>query len=696
MSVDLTNLGPAGQLRFAGRRSRSVISDAVGAIRYPSPFFDLGSMYLPSSFKTMLRWCRYYFLTNPIIHAAVYKMAEYPVTDLIYDTENDTLRKKWQYLFDNVFQFKKFEVEAGLDYQCYGNAFVSIYYPFHKYLKCRSCGRLRRVTDAQYVFREFKFVGTCSCGHYGPFKVVDQPIRSIRDLRLIRWNPEYITIHHNEATGESKYYYTIPPVLANDIRMGKRHVIESIPQAFIEALRTNKALLFSSDNIYHMKRPTIAQKDKGWGMPMILPVLKHTFYLQILQKAQEAIAIEHIVPLRVLFPQTPSASADVYSTINLAKWRNKIEQEIMRWRVDNNYIPIMPLPVGQQTLGGDGRALMLAQEYRVWAEQIVAGMGVPVEFVFGGMQYSGSNVSLRMLENHFLDQKAHNLRFVRDFVIDNVAAYMGWEPIDVHYRRFKMADDLQRSAFNLQLNQAGKLSDKSMLEENDWDSKLEAERIAKEKKEVLEQQRQQAIGQASIQGEAQMLLQKYQMRAQKQMMEAQAEGQPPMDPQASMQMQEMGMQMAGQPGVSPTAMGQMGNTQMGMMNQAGMIPPVAQNIPQAPGGAEGAAQGAPQDAQMAAQQPQAMPQEAQSPLSAEQPTGAGPLHVVVQKIVAMLDQMPENEQQQHLQTLSQTNPQLYTLVAQALSSRQGAHANSNAMPQPEQKPARRGPEAQMV
>ena len=427
MSTAGLSFGPASAARFGRNTGRSLTSEAFGSVRYPNPFFDIAQTYLPQSFKTMLRWCRFYFLTNPLINAVCTKMAEYPVTDLLFDTQNEPLKDRWENCFRSILNFKKFEVEAGLDYNVYGNAFISISYPFHKLLICKGCNFTTRIEKQKYIFRSFKFVGECKrCKHHGEFNVRDHYIRSVRGIRLVRWNPEYVTVQHNEATGESRYYYTVPPTLANDVRTAKRYIIERLPQIFIEALRKNKQVLFSPDNIYHMKRPTIAQKDKGWGMPMILPVLKDTFYLQILRKAQEAIAVEHIVPLRLIFPQTGSGEAGVYSTVNLTQWRDKIEQEIVRWRLDNNYIPLLPIPVGQQTLGGDGKSLMLSQEYRVWSEQIVAGMGVPIEFVFGGMQFSGSNVSMRILENHFLDQKAQSKQLVTDFLLPSIGAYMGW------------------------------------------------------------------------------------------------------------------------------------------------------------------------------------------------------------------------------------------------------------------------------
>jgi hypothetical protein len=694
MPADTLNFGPAGGFRFSRNSGRSITGEALGAIRYPSPFFDIAHTYLPTSFKSMLRWCRYYFLTNPLINATVYKMASYPVTDLIFDAENESLRRRWTDFFQATLNWKKFEVEAGLDYHCYGNCFISIHYPFRKLLGCKSCGHYNRVRDQKYIFREYKFIGNCrKCGHYGEFKVRDHYIRSMRDIRLIRWNPEYITVQHNEATGENRYYYTIPPTLANDVRMSKRHVIENVPQVFIEALRKNKALLFSPQNIYHMQRPTIAQKDRGWGMPMILPVLKDTFYLQILRKAQEAIAIEHIVPMRVLFPQTASGTADVYATVNMTQWREKIEQEIIRWRLDNNYIPIMPVPVGQATLGGDGRALMLSQEYRQWSEHIVAGMGVPIEFVFGGMQYSGSNVSMRILENYFLDQRTQSKQIVTDFVLPNVGAFMGWPVVGCHYKRFKMADDLQRSAFYMQLNQSGKISDKALLEDSDWDSVREQERIAEEQKRILEGQRRQAVTQAAIQGEAQLIMAKYQMRGQKLMNELAPEmaagGMPGAEP----------MPGAGIPGMaSPMAEGQMMNQEVGMMNAAGQvpgmeIPPTGPEVPA--GGANPMAGPMPGAEQAAPAQPGPM-EAAESPINADQQGAAYQIQVIAQRVVTWLNQLPDHEKQQELMTLRQNNPQLYAMVLPMLQQSMGAEQNSAAMPQPEERPARRGPEAQAV
>jgi hypothetical protein len=349
------------------------------------------------------------------------------------------------------------------------------------------------------------------------------------------------------------------------------------------------------------------------------------------------------------------------SSMNLLQWRDKIEQEIIRWRLDNNYIPIMPVPVGQQTLGGDGRSLMLNQEYRVWSEHIVVGMHTPVEFVFGGVSYSASNVTLRMLENHFLEGRSQRLSMVRDFIIPGVSSFMGWTPINARYKRFKMADDLQRSAFNLQLNQGGKLSDYSMMEDLDWDAEVEAERIAKEQKKVLENQRSQATAQAAIQGEAQLVGAKYQIRAQKFMQE----------------------QMPAAP-MMPGAPGQEETPEAGMPAGQGEAPGQMPQAPQIPDLAGEQGQGS---------DPMAA---AVSPLAAQQQPMQPDLLTVARKIASWLDQLPDNEKMQSLDQLHQQNPQLHQLVIQFLEASRGAELDSSAAPLPNERAPRRGPEATIV
>jgi hypothetical protein len=667
-----------GDDRFS--RTRGRMNGSIGGLQYPSPFFDVAHTYLPATVKQMFRWCRYYFLVNPLINAVVFKMSEYPVTDILFDTERPEMKRRWTSFLLEQLRYRAFQIEVGLDYHTYGNALVSIFYPFIKILECPGCKAKRMAKDSTYRFQNFQFHMVCpSCGHHGPVRAYDHYVRAPKGIRLLRWNPENVDIKYNEITGEYEYYYDIPNQVRNDIIIGKKSTVETVPQLFIDALKLKKAVVFSKDNIYHFKRPTLAGKDRGWGTPMILPVLKDTFYLQILRKAQESIALEHIVPLRVLFPQAGSATSDPYSSVNLQDWRDQVASEIRRWRSDNNYIPILPLPLGNQTIGGDGRALLLSQEIRVWSEHIVAGMGVPTELIFGGLSYSGSNVSLRMLENTFLGYLQDHLSMLK-WVIKQTSAWLGWPLVKARFKPFKMADDLQRKAYLFQLNQAGKLSDESLMADADYDSPKEDEIMEREAARRAGAMKKQRLLQSEIEGEAQLVSMKWQNKAQKQQMQIQMAMQNEMaKDQAALQGQQQSQMMREQ-----TAM------------QQGQPPPEP-----------------PPELQPSPRQPEliAAPPEVQSPLSmqsvqkippgttGEALTGQHNVDILLlgRQLADRLSTMGPGERPRALAILKQRQPQLHDVVLGLMAGggpTQSAQAAARALP--EQKPARRGPEAALI
>jgi len=638
-------------------------------VRYPSPFFDIGHTYLPPSMKALMRWCRYYYLVNPLINAVVHKMSEYPVTEIVVDEERKEVKEKWETLLGEMLRYRAFQIEVGLDYYTYGMCVVTVHFPYTKWLICERCKHKEKASKLAYTWKNFDYIIQCDkCSHYGPAKVLDYFERDVRRIRLMRWNPEYINVDPAFAGADPVYTFEIPIQLKNDIILGKKNVLDTVPDTFIEAMRRNKFIRFSDDNIFVFKRPIISQKDMGWGMPLIFPVLKDTFYLQILRKAQEAIAQEHIVPLRVLFPTGNGGTADPYTTINLDNWKGRIESEIAKWKYDQNYIPIMPLPIGNESIGGDGKALGLYQEMEVWSRHIVAGMGVPEEFVFGGMQYSGSNVSMRMLENMFIGYRTDHHLMLNKFVIKRIAEFMGWPVVKAHMRRFKMADDLQRTAFFFQMNQAMMISKQTMLQEADFDPIVEAERRKGELDKELEYQRKMQLAQAGVQGEVQVVTARYQAQAQQIMMAAMPQGGAP------------GMEGAPPGGGAP---GQEGGGQTGQEGE--MLDGQAVDPAMPPGSSVSM-----ENAQQAPQE--GVPQQMQSPLTMGMQGGGANILYLAKRAAEKLQGMPEAQKYQELNRMKMSNPQLYMVVFRLLQSEQGSQAdplNPTQSPIPQQKPSRR-------
>jgi len=674
--------GAAGPGRGGGYTPGRMRGGLQGqGLGYPNPFFDIAHTYLPATVKEMFKYCRYYFLTNALINATVFKLSEYPVTDIIIDHENSETKKRWEEYFHDHLQYRPFQVECGLDYNTYGNCLVSLSFPFQKYLKCRGCGYTERADKIRpfWKFTNFGFRMTCPhCGTTEEAIAKDVYLKNASGIKLLRWNVEDIEIQYNDISGECTYYYTIPQPLRSDIVIGKKEVVEGVPQIFIQALRQQKGIIFSKDNLFHLKRPTLAWQDRGWGIPLILPVLKDTFYLQIMKKAQEAVLLEHVVPLRVLFPQAASGTSDPFTTINLTQWKEQVASEIARWRYDHNYIPIMPLPLGNQSIGGDGKALLLMQEMQMWSEHIIMGMGVPREFLMGGLSYAGTNVSMRMLENAFIGYILRH-KLMANWVMKMVANYMEWPEAKIRFKPFKMADDIQRKAYLFQLNQAQKISDTTLLADADLNMEEEDEIMVHETDKRLESTKKQQLAMAQIQGESQVIMMKMQAKAQE-----------------AMQAAQMGPQAPGEPGGPEGPL-------PGMPPGAGAPPPGAAGVPMGgpPAPMPEAGGGGPTGG---------MPAEAQSQLGAGQDLGAPPgqeqmgvdLVQLAEGYAAQVAQLQPEQQELALQAIEAQSPELAQLVQQFMSlmmrGQAGQHLGGEPQvdmrPLPEKLPPRR--EAAMV
>src|SRR5437764_5820485 len=182
MAFDSASIGMSGVSRFSGQRARTADGTSRGGMRYPSPFFDISQTWLPTSMKQLLQWCRYYYLTNPLIHSVVHKMSEYPVTEIVIQEENENLRKRWEQVFTDL-RMRAFQIEVGLDYNCYGMCVVTMHFPFEKYLTCSNphCRSAKtkapykvKAKKIRYRWRNLDYVIDCPvCGHTGPAKVTD-------------------------------------------------------------------------------------------------------------------------------------------------------------------------------------------------------------------------------------------------------------------------------------------------------------------------------------------------------------------------------------------------------------------------------------------------------------------------------------------------------------------------------------------
>jgi len=512
-------------------------------VRYPSPFFDLSQVYLPANMRSMFRWCRYYAMTYGPAYAFVTKMSSYALTELVWGSSQavdkveqrvqENLKERWEStLVDQLHLYEKYYI-GGLHYWTYGNWYMSVEFPFDRYLRCPHCKRQKLARKfptrkrGGYSWRDYKFVGVCPyCERHATFIVHDVLIRSPRGIRIKLWNPEQVIPVGNEATDRVTYYYQPDSMLLRAIRRGDRDTLETTPWAFIKAAKKNGLVKFRRGSLLHIKAPSPDGRQQFLGHSPMTAALKDIFHVQLMKRAQEANCVERTIPLSMVHPLPISGDSNMnpYYSANIQDLIGHTKEEIAKARRDPNYVPVVPLPLGVTPIWGDGKNLLLIQEIRGWTELIAADLAVPAEFIFGGLQWSGSNVSLRMLENQILTFRNGYAR-ATDFIVNAIGRFMQWPTIPHRWTPFKMADDIQLKQHMIMLSQMNKISDETLLSHFGRSAGEERDGIMQSAKYMNDIQSEQMREQMRVQNEAMM----QQQAAQQQMMGAPpgAEGMPP-------------------------------------------------------------------------------------------------------------------------------------------------------------------------
>lgn len=427
------------------------------SVQHPNPLFDFLTTFVPRKLKTLFQYCEYLFTNCSQVTAAISKFAIYPVTDINYKTDNQQLRQKYTRLLEENLHIKSVLTNIAIDRWVYGNAFVSVYFPFRRFLVCPTCGFRKNVRFTNYKFRithgqaQWRF--HCDqCNANVAARVEDQKLKLPPSIRVIRWDPKHIEIEHNTITDERQYYYTVPPELQDRIRKGDKHVLNTTPLEFIETVAAKRLFRFAPNRLYHMRAKAPAGIDARWGLPPLVSVIKQFYYVGVLRKANESIALEHIIPFRVLHPEMATSSSDPTITISIANWVNEMKVNIKAWRKDPLHLMFSPVPVGVTQMGGQGRALMVTGEIAEAENNIIASLGIPREFIYGGLSATGGGVTLRMLENQLINE-TNQLVEAGQWITDQCGKYMGWGPIRIGLEDFKLVDDVQQKGMLMQANQ---------------------------------------------------------------------------------------------------------------------------------------------------------------------------------------------------------------------------------------------------
>lgn len=464
----------------------------VGKGYFPDPWCDYASLEMPRTLQNVLRWCEHIWLNNGTFRIACERTIRYFLTQVEISDVSDEEGEKWKDFLYETMNIIDLMATVGDDFMAYGNCFCSMYVPFDRFLRCPKCELERPIQKVKFKFsKDFKFQGECPhCKKKVNYERRDRRAADDDKLRILRWDPHSIIIQFNPLSHDVEYRWRIPEYVKREIRAGNQFYLRTTHWEFIEAIKDDKLFRFNRDMFYHFKEQTLAGlRTVGWGVPRLVSNFKQAYYIQVLKRYNEALALDYIVPFRVITPAPASSrEADPILHQNLGTWRGKVMGMVAEHRRDPATWHFLPFPIQYQALGGEGVTMAGREMVDGALDEMLNAMGVPVEFYKGTLTLQAAPTALRLFQQTW-PQVVSNFNNFLTWIVNQVAMIKSWEPAKAKLQKVTLADDLEKKQILLSLAAGNQISKQTAYSPLGIDVQEEARRIFDEQKDIAELER---------------------------------------------------------------------------------------------------------------------------------------------------------------------------------------------------------------
>lgn len=448
-----------------GRKIAYKHSEAI-----PSPFLDYSNLFLPTNIREAFEIAELMYYTNRTFAQAMeYVVAYFTGTDLnLTTTDEDKAGDYKKYLLEKL-HIKNHLYCIGRDLKVYGNSAISVLAPFQRFLVCPECHSAHPIVEVDYKFSMVNgFEFQCPSDKCRKHVKVDLPEDRVtkEENRVVikRWPIKYIHIEYQPYGNETEYYYRVPPIEANAIRAGQRKYLEEAPLGIIQAVRKDKLFKFNSGMLLHLSLENLSDIMMGpYGLPPIIAGFRDAYNTQLLRKANSTMALDHMLPVRLVTPATTAAGGqDPMRGVNSSGFGQQVMNSIRRARQDNTGWQWLPVPVNYQLLGGEGQQMISPELLDATQSEFLNGLGVPVEMYRKNLSMESAPFAARLFEAGeavFLSK----LHAALAWIVDRISAVLSWLPCETTLARPTHADDIERRMIMLQMMIQGIAAEQDVL-----------------------------------------------------------------------------------------------------------------------------------------------------------------------------------------------------------------------------------------
>jgi len=462
---------------------------------FSNPYDDIASKYFPRNFKDALKFCEAIVLTNGIYKSALERIVSFFVTDLeIENAGIEDARCYKDYLYDEL-KIDEVLHDLGMDFLVYGNCILSLVSGYQRLLFCPKCGlsltlKAAANSNSQLQWRNYEFYGICpSCNKNIKW---ESSVQQLDKYSIKRWNIHEIELVWDAFTEDVKYYWHIPSDYKQAINKGEFFVIERVPHEIINAVKEDVPLSLSASTIFHAKDSTLCGiENRGWGISRVLSTLRQSWYVQVIYKANEAVGMDYLLPLRIITPHPQGGSvggvlAEPVFQANLGSVAGMLNAMLAKRRRDPAAWFVLPFPVQYQMFGAEGKMLMPRELLDQATDTLFNAIGIPIELYRGSLSVQAAPLALRLMESYWHSLYQMFNRFLL-WLSKRLITLKQWQDVRIRIKRPQLADELQQQMAKLQLMQMGQVSRTTGLGSVGMDFATEQRRIIAEEKFLAEE-----------------------------------------------------------------------------------------------------------------------------------------------------------------------------------------------------------------
>jgi hypothetical protein len=492
---------------------------SAGGNRYSNPFYGVPFQFLPLNIEMQLWWANHFLFRFPFYRTVLSRVSNYFITSLKIECDDAEAKKRYVEIFEEM-HWKEVLGISGLNLLAYGNLMASIAQGFDRFLQCsvEGCKRISNIEKIdEYEFtKEGKYICVCrGCRKKSTHEVIDKPSKDLKRLQVIFWNPREIRVRFDRTTNASEYYWEIPQEYSTKVTaVNNKFFSKKTPKPIYDAIYNKKLLAFNSKNFIHLKIPTpVGIPSEGKAIPFCIYMFDDFFMLKVLERYNQTIMFEDIIPFRVFSMASQGAgNAQINPVIHQSapQWQKAIQNMIQSHRQDPGSYHTFPFQFQYEHLGGDGKNLAPTELIQNTISNILNALNIPQELYSMTLQTQAMSPALRLFENSwsFMIDVYNNML---DEWADIVSKIQGMPKAKIRLMPVTLSDDIERKSIISQLVSANSIARSELLNLYGFDyrdqvrKKMEEDEINKEMqqeqqvKDQVEQMAQTGVDQGSAQ-----------------------------------------------------------------------------------------------------------------------------------------------------------------------------------------------------